>query len=160
MKPKFTSHSDPAAQWTGANKGPAFFAYATNYLIDADNAVIVDVEASRAIRQAEVGAARTMIDRTMDRFDPYPERLIADTAYGTAPMLGLLVEERGIVPHIPVFDKSKRRDATFSREDFQYDHEADAYVCPAGKELKQYRRTFKTPRTGVDEQGLMRYRAE
>jgi hypothetical protein len=58
----------------------AFFAYATNYLIDTDNAVIVDVEATRAIRQAEVGAARTMIDRTMDRFDLYPERLIADTA--------------------------------------------------------------------------------
>ena len=67
--PKFTSHSDPAAQWTGAMKGPAFFAYATNYLIDTDNAIIVDVEASRAIRQAEVGATRTMIRRTRDRFD-------------------------------------------------------------------------------------------
>ncbi|MDQ0322096.1 IS5 family transposase [Pararhizobium capsulatum DSM 1112] len=63
-KPKFVSRSDPAAQWTGAMKGHAFFAYATNYLIDLDNAVIVDVEASRAIRQAELGAARTMIDRT------------------------------------------------------------------------------------------------
>ncbi|MDB5538938.1 MAG: hypothetical protein JWQ89_665, partial [Devosia sp.] len=29
-------------------------AYATNYLIDTDNAIIIDVEASRAIRQAEV----------------------------------------------------------------------------------------------------------
>jgi transposase len=159
VQPKFTSHSDPAAQWTGANKGPAFFAYASNYLIDTDHAVIVDVEATRAIRQAEVGAARTMIDRTMDKFDLYPERLIADTAYGTAPMLGWLVEERGIEPHIPVFDKSKRTDGTFSREDFRYDHKADAYICPAGKELRQYRRSFKTPRSGVDEQGLMRYRA-
>ena len=58
----------PAAQWTGAMKGHAFFAYATNYLIDMDHAVIVDVEASCAIRQAEVGAARTMIERTQDRF--------------------------------------------------------------------------------------------
>jgi transposase len=63
-KPKFVSRSDPAAQWTGALKGHAFFAYATNYLIDLDHAVIVDVEASRAIRQAEVGSARTMIERT------------------------------------------------------------------------------------------------
>jgi hypothetical protein len=60
VKPKFVSRSDPAAQWTGAMKGHAFFAYATNYLIDMAHAVIVDVEASRAIRQAEVGAARTM----------------------------------------------------------------------------------------------------
>ncbi|SEM20218.1 Transposase [Bosea lupini] len=51
-KPKFVSRSDPAAQWTGALKSHAFFAYATNYLIDLDHAVIVDVEASRAIRQA------------------------------------------------------------------------------------------------------------
>ena len=64
VKPKFISPSDPAAQWTGALKGYAFFAYATNYLIDTDNAIILDVEASRAIRQAEVGASRTMLDRT------------------------------------------------------------------------------------------------
>jgi transposase/CheY-like chemotaxis protein len=55
--PKFVSPSDPAAQWTGAHKGPAFFAYSDNYLIDVKFGVIVDVEASRAIRQAEVGAA-------------------------------------------------------------------------------------------------------
>ena len=47
--PKFVSPSDPAAQWTGAHKGPAFFAYANNYLIDVKFGVIVDVEASRAI---------------------------------------------------------------------------------------------------------------
>src|SRR6266481_4192295 len=34
VTPKFISPSDPAAQWTGAMRGPAFFAYANNYLID------------------------------------------------------------------------------------------------------------------------------
>ena len=34
VEPKFVSPSDPAAHWTGALKGPAFFAYADNYLID------------------------------------------------------------------------------------------------------------------------------
>ena len=34
VTPKFVSPSDPAAQWTGAMRGPAFFAYADNYLID------------------------------------------------------------------------------------------------------------------------------
>jgi hypothetical protein len=65
--PKFISPSDPAAQWTGAHKGPAFFAYSDNYLIDVKFGVIVDVEASRSIRQAEVGAAKTMIERTEER---------------------------------------------------------------------------------------------
>jgi IS5 family transposase len=59
--PKFVSPSDPAAQWTGAMKSAAFFAYADNYLIDVKFGIIMDVEASRAIRQAEVGASRTMI---------------------------------------------------------------------------------------------------
>jgi len=67
VTPKFVSPSDPAAQWTGAMRGPAFFAYADNYLIDVKFGIIMDVEASRAIRQAEVGAARTMIERTEER---------------------------------------------------------------------------------------------
>ena len=65
--------------------------------------VIVDVEASRSIRQAEVRAAKTMIERTEERFGLKPERLVGDTAYGAAPMLNWLVEEKGIAPHIPVF---------------------------------------------------------
>jgi transposase len=159
VRPKFVSQSDPAAQWTGALKGHAFFAYAANYLIDLNHAVIVDVEASRAIRQAEVGATRTMIDRTQDRFGLDPERLAADAAYGSAEMLGWLVHERGIEPHIPVFDKSQRSDGTFSRDDFTYDHKRDCYICPAGKELRQRQKVYRVPRPFVDEDGMMRYRA-
>jgi transposase len=72
VTPKFVSPSDPAAQWTGAMRGPAFFAYADNYLIDVKFGIIMDVEASRAIRQAEVGAAKTMIERTEECFDIKP----------------------------------------------------------------------------------------
>ena len=135
VEPKFVSPADPAAQWTGALKGPAFFAYADNYLIDVQVGVIVDVEALRAVRQAEVGAARTMLERTEERFGLKPQRLAADSAYGSAPMLNWLVEEKRIAPHIPVIDKSKREDGTFSREDFRYDDSTDTYVCPSGKTL-------------------------
>ena len=99
--PKFVSRSDPAAQWTGAHKGHAFFAYVDNYLIDLKAAVILDVEATRAIRQAEVGAARTMIERTADRFGLKPERLATDGAYGSAPSLDWLVPLDDIVPYRP-----------------------------------------------------------
>jgi transposase len=150
--PKFVSPSDPAAQWTGAHKGPAFFAYSDNYLIDVKFGVIVDVEASRAIRQAEVGAARTMIERTEERFGIKPKRLAADTAYGTAPMLNWLVEEKGIAPHIPVIDKSQRDDGTFSRSDFRYDPKSDVYYCPAGK-------TLTTTGTLVNDGTTLLYRA-
>lgn len=156
VTPKFISHSDPASQWTGARGGPAYFAYSTNYLIDTDNAVIMDVEATRSIRQAEVGAVRTMIDRVQEKHGLKPERLIADTAYGSGPMLDWLVEKRGIAPHIPVIDKSGRKDGTFERVDFTYDTEND---CPNGKGLKQYRRADKTPRSGANKDETIRYRA-
>ncbi|MFW8636095.1 IS1182 family transposase [Cribrihabitans pelagius] len=159
VKPMFTSHSDPASQWTGARGGPAYFAYSTNYLIDTDNGVILDVEATRSIRQAEVSAVRTMVDRVSDTFDLIPERLIADTAYGTAEMLDWLNRQRGIGAHIPVIDKSGRKNGTFERADFTYDAENDAYICPGGKELKQYRRAFTTPRSGANKDGTLRYRA-
>src|SRR6201981_2520556 len=135
VTPKFVSPSDPAAQWTGAMRGPAFFAYADNYLVDVKFGVIVDVEASRAIRQAEVGAAKTMIERTEQRFDLKPERLAADTAYGSGANLNWLVNDKKIAPHIPVIDKSKREDGTLSREDFTFDKQRNAYVCPAGNLL-------------------------
>ena len=157
VEPKFTSHSDPASQWTAALKGPAIFAYADNYLIDTDNAIIVDVEASRAIRQAEVGATRTMIQRTRERFGLYPEMLAADTAYGTADNLNWLLHEEGILPFIPVFDRSKRTDGTFSSSDFTFNQEANEYTCPNGKPLRKYWRKMTKPRTGVSKAGFMCY---
>jgi transposase len=138
--PKFVSPSDPAAQWTGAMKSAAFFAYADNYLIDVKFGIIMDVEASRAIRQAEVGASRTMIERTAACFGIKPEWLVGDTAYGSAPNLDWLVNEQKIAPYIPVIDKSKREDGTFSRDDFSFDKERDIYICPAGKILTTTRK--------------------
>jgi transposase len=135
LTPKFVSPADPAARWTGAHGGQAFFAYSTNYLIDVENAIIVDVEATTAIRQAEVLAAKRMIERSMERFNLYPARLMGDSAYGSADMLGWLVYEHGIEPHVTVFDKSARKDGTFSRDDFIYDHAGDVYRCPGGKVL-------------------------
>jgi hypothetical protein len=46
-----------------------------------------------------------------------------------------LVYEHGIEPHVTVFDKSARKDGTFSRDDFIYDHAGDVYRCPGGKVL-------------------------
>lgn len=50
-----------------------------------------------------------------------------------AAVLGWLVQEQGIEPHIPVFDKSARKDGTFSREDFTYDLEGEVYRCPGSR---------------------------
>ena len=150
--PKAISPVDPAARWTAQRGGPAEYCYATNYLIDVEHGVIVDVEATTAVRQAEVTAARRMIERTHERFELLPERLAADTGYGSAEMLGWLVHEKGIEPHVPVFDKSRRTDGTFSREDFRYDPASDSYRCPGGK-------LMRTTGTLVNDGATLIYRA-
>jgi transposase len=136
--PKRVSPTDPQARWTAAPGGPAFYAYSTNYLVDTEAGIIVDVEATPAHRTLEVRSTRTMIERVQERVAVTARRLIGDTAYGNAEMLGWLVEDKGIEPHVPVWDKAERKDGTFSRSDFSYDADRDEYTCPAGKTLKQY----------------------
>lgn len=135
VMPKSASPADSAARWTGAHDAQAFFAYSTNYLIDTDHAIIVDVQATTAIRQTDVLAAQRMIERSKERFDLYPSRLMGDSGYGSAEMLVWIVYEHGIEPHVTVSDKSPRKDGTFSRDDFTDGRERNIYLCPGAKGL-------------------------
>jgi transposase len=56
--PASISPTDPSARWTAVG-GPAFYAYSTNYLVDVQAGIIVDVEATPALRTDEVNSART-----------------------------------------------------------------------------------------------------
>lgn len=160
VAPKYLSPADPASRWTRTfRSGRAYYSYSINYLIDCQNAIIVDVEGSTAIRQAEVTVTRRMIDRVERRYGVVPKRLAGDTAYGSAAMLNWLVEDKGIEPHIPVFDKSDRKDGTFSRGDFIYDADEDRYICPAGKELKRYRVAGRIAKARPPKDDTYRYRA-
>src|SRR3546814_3341859 len=89
----------------------------------------MDVEATTAVRQAEVTAQRTMLDRTQERFGIWPERLAADTGYGSAENLAGLVHDKDIEPHIPVFDQD-RTDGSLARRGFLYVHADHSYTCP------------------------------
>jgi hypothetical protein len=75
-----------------------------------------------------------MIERTAERLGLKPNRLAADTAYGTGKFLGWLIGT-GITPHIPVWDESSREDGTFSRSDFRWDKRRGVYICPNNKVL-------------------------
>lgn len=158
--PKFVASADPASTWTGATRGPAFFAYCTNYLIDLKAGIIVDVEASTVNKTAEVHATQTMIDRVENQFGMKPKRLVGDTNYGTADILAWLVNEKNIAPHVPVWDKSDRTDGTLSRIDFVWNAEADEYRCPEGKALRKNWRPYKTPRTHIAKDNFIRYRSK
>ena len=157
--PKNVSLTDPQARWTCAPGGPAFFAYSTNYLIDVEHGVIVDVEATPANRSEEVESTKRMIERVEATFALKPERLIGDMAYGSAPMLAWLVEDKDIEPHVPVWDKTRRTDGSLSRSDFIRDEKADEYRCPQGQPLRSQWRAFSTPRHHVTRADTIIYRA-
>jgi hypothetical protein len=77
-------------------------------------------KARRRIDRRKWTPTRTMIDRLELRLQLKPHRLVGDTAYGTASLLGWMVEKKAIEPHVPVWDKSQRQDATFSSSEFQW----------------------------------------
>jgi len=133
--PKVISPVDPCSAWTAKANKRVQFGYGLNYLIDLENAVIVDVEATPARTYDEVAASKVMIKRTEDRLGLKPSRLAADTAYGTGKFLNWLIGA-GIAPHIPVWDMSQRDDGTLSRDNFIFDPERNLYICPQGKHLR------------------------
>jgi transposase len=156
--PASISPTDPAARWTAVG-GPAFYAYSTNYLVDVQAGIIVDVEATPAYKTDEIKATKTMIDRVETRFALKPQRLIGDTNYGTAEILGWMVEEKQIEPHVPVWEKTDRNDKRLSSSDFKWDEKADEYRCPQGHVLRRQWRAFKNLRTHVTKADTIIYRA-
>jgi transposase len=157
--PKRISLTDPQSRWTAAPGGPAFFAYSTNYLIDTAHGVILDVEATPSHRTAEVESTKTMIERVEENFDITPKRLIGDTAYGAAPMLAWMVDDKGIEPHVPVWDKTQREDDSLSISEFVWNEAADKYLCPEGHELRREWRAFKIARIHVTKADTVIYRS-
>jgi hypothetical protein len=145
VEPKVISPTDPAARYTTSANSVAGYAYSDNYLIDLKHAVIVDVEATTTNRQAEVGAAKTMLDRTAEQFDLTPSRLVADGGYGSADMVGWLVDERGIEPHVKLIDKAERTDGTFSRSDFAFDPSLAPFMKPLVTRPVRSQRRRPTP---------------
>lgn len=156
---KSISLTDPAAEWTCAPGGPAFFAYSTNYLVDVRAGVIVDVEATSSHRTQEVEATRTMINRVERRFEMKPTHLIGDMAYGAAELLDWMVNDKEIQPHVPVWDKTQRTDETLSSSEFRWDAQANEYRCPEGHALRSQWRSFKSPRTHVTKADTIIYRS-
>jgi transposase len=157
--PMNLSLTDPAARWTAAPGGPAFYAYCTNYLIDVHAGVIVDVEATAAHWIAETEATKIMVDRVEERFDLKPKRLIGDTAYGSAPLLNWMVEEKKIEPHVPVWEKYQRTDGSISSDAFRWDEARDEYRCPQGHPLRSEWRAFTKPRTHITKADSVIYRS-
>ena len=151
VEPKTISPTDPAARYTASANSLAGYAYSDNYLIDLKHAVIMDVEATTTIRQAEVGAAKTMLDRTAEQFGVTPSRLVADGGYGSAEMVGWLVDERGIEPHVNLVDKSARTEPSPAATSHSIQK---ATLCLPRRQRTQ---EIPKPRDGLTKDGTMIY---
>jgi transposase len=148
--PKEVSLTDPQAAWVARKGMDPFFAYDANYLIDNRFGIILDAEGTRANRSDEIAVVQTMVARVERRFDLKPKRLAGDTVYGAARLLKWLWD-RGIAPHVPVWDRSALSAGKFSRADFVFDKDRNVYICPAGAELTH---------SGIVDQGrILPYRA-
>lgn len=138
---------------------PPQYAYSTNYLIDLDAGIIVDVEATPANRTWEVESTKVMINRVEERFGLKPRRLVGDTAYGSGAMLSWMVKEKEIAPHVPVWDKTQRKDGTISSSEFTWNEQANEYRCPEGATLRSEQRNFTRPRDHVTKADTIIYRS-
>ena len=132
--PKAVSLTDPLAAWVTKKYARPFFAYDANYLIDHACGIIVDAEGTCANRRHEIAAVETMLDWVSRRFHLKPRSLAGDSVYGAGRLLTRLTE-RGIEPHVPVWDRSARSDGLFLRSDFVFDAEENHYICLGGKTL-------------------------
>ncbi len=128
------SASDPDATWATKGGVPPQLSYYDNYLIDNESNVILDVEATPARFSQEVAAARTMIERAKTTFSIEPQSIGADKAYGSGQFLAWLLDQ-DIAPHIRVIDRTCQNAEFFTRDDFVFEPEINAYRCPAGRLL-------------------------
>jgi transposase len=131
--PKYLSETDPQAAWS-IKDGPGRFSYETNYLIDTDHGIIMDVEATPARLSQEIVAARKMLVRTAERHAFRPEALAADKSYGAGPFLAWLLS-REIAPHVPVLDRQHQTDGKYDLRHFAYDADRDSFTCLEGHEM-------------------------
>jgi len=127
------STTDPDAAWA-VKSGPATLGYYDNYLVDTTSRVILSVEPTPARFRQETLAARPMLER-VSHFGVRPLNLAADKAYGSGEFLAWLLEH-DIQPHIPVIDRRHQTQGHFTREQFRYEPQENAYYCPEGKPLR------------------------
>ena len=119
----------------------------------------MDVDATPAHLTAEVDSTGAIVERVEAQFDLEPECLIGDTAYGTAPKLTWTVEEKTIEPHVPEWDKTKRKDDSLSSNNFHWNPETNEYRCPVGKPLRSEWRAFTQKRSRVTKANTIIYRS-
>jgi transposase len=133
--------TDPdATPMKASSNEKAALGYHDHYVVDGGKARIV---LAALVTPASVMDNTPMLDLerwVRFRWQLHPHIAVGDTRYGTiANIVGL--EQDGIRAYLPTPDFSQRS-KFYPPERFQYDAERDLFICPQGRELPLYKRSY------------------
>ncbi len=144
------SRTDPDASLMHRSKGGSHLGYHTHYVVDGGKARII---LQALVTPSEVMENQPMLDllwRSTFRWKIRPRQVTGDTTYGTLRNI-TAIEQAGIRAYVPLSDYDGRR-PFFGKNDFLYDPERDAYVCPQGQLLRfaNHLHTYRAARYQAD----------
>jgi transposase len=145
------SPTDPDAALMKPKGERACLGYQDHYVVDGGKARII---LHALVTPGDVMENQPMLDqlrRVRFRWRAKPQRVVADTAYGTIENIRVLEGEERICAYLPLPDW-EHKTAYYGPGQFTYDAEHDVYVCPAGRLLHPYRQEPKAEK--------VEYRAE
>ncbi|NLF32920.1 MAG: IS1182 family transposase [Planctomycetes bacterium] len=150
--------TDPEAKVLPNKEGGHAPNYTPTVVVEGHGGLIVDADV--LADEAESSATVPSVDRVAEAFGTHPEALAADGAFATGAALTALAA-REIEAYMPVDDRASGASNPAEREDprrpvtqaqwanlprdaqqknlskraFIYDEQADAYICPMGRDL-------------------------
>jgi transposase len=139
------STTDPDAALMKPRGERASLGYQDHCVVDGGKARII---LHTLVTPADIMENQPMLDqlrRVIFRWGVRPERVIADTTYGTIDNIRALEGEEGIRAYVPLPDWEHQR-PYYGPAQFTYDSERDVYVCPEGTLLRPFRRSFQQER--------------
>jgi transposase len=142
------STTDPEACWLVRPGKPEGFHYLSHQTIDAENGIIVEVNATPGNTPDSnpyVGQIDSATD-ILEKFNIETEAVCADSAYDTV-LIHKEMDDRGLTIYTPPKDTSDNSIAEYKRNDFTYNQESDTFICPEGKTLAL--RTLQRTEAGV-----------
>ncbi len=140
------STTDPDAALMKPRGAQACLGYQDHYVVDGGKARII---LHALVTPGDVMENQPMLDvlrRVMFRWRLRPQRVIADTTYGTIENIRALEGEEDIREDVPLPDWEHQRDY-YGPGQFSYDTPQDVYVCPEGALLRPSRQEWKAEKT-------------
>jgi transposase len=139
-KPKKTeqtqSITDPESGWLKRPDKPEGFHYLSHQTLDAENGIIVDVEATAGNTPDSVPYLEQIerCEAILNEMSIEVEAVAVDSAYDTA-IIHKEIDERELTIYTPKREIADSSKTEYKRNDFTYRQETDEFVCPERKPL-------------------------